>query len=204
MILLFQILLSPLNYLPSLKSFTPYQPHSKIHNQTANMVEFTVYKGSADRKIVESKTTKEVKSDEVLIKVTHSGVCGTDEHYKGADMVLGHEGAGVVEVRQKRNPFQSHLLTVIRKSDPQLLISRREILLDGDINTLLAVTASSATPAMRLSALDEKCMDLRTSTKVHSRPTQSGRQTTSSRSQTPFHASSLPLFNVEEQPSSTS
>lgn len=72
------------------------------------MVEFTVYKGSADRKIVQSKTTKEVKPDEVLIKVTHSGVCGTDEHYKGQDMVLGHEGAGIVEVRQRRKPFQSH------------------------------------------------------------------------------------------------
>jgi threonine dehydrogenase-like Zn-dependent dehydrogenase len=29
--------------------------------------------------------------------VTHSGLCGTDIHYKTADIVLGHEGVGVVE-----------------------------------------------------------------------------------------------------------
>ncbi|RMJ18408.1 hypothetical protein CDV36_001878 [Fusarium kuroshium] len=34
---------------------------------------------------------------QVLVKITHSGVCGTDEHYKTADMVLGHKGIGTVE-----------------------------------------------------------------------------------------------------------
>jgi threonine dehydrogenase-like Zn-dependent dehydrogenase len=62
------------------------------------MVQFTVFKGSNEGKIVKSTTSKEVAPNEVLIKVTHSGLCGTDEHYKKADMVLGHEGAGVVEV----------------------------------------------------------------------------------------------------------
>lgn len=62
------------------------------------MVEFTVFKGSKEGKIVQSTTKKDIKSDEVLIKVTHSGLCGTDEHFKRADMVLGHEGAGVIEV----------------------------------------------------------------------------------------------------------
>ncbi|KAE8445325.1 hypothetical protein EG329_013563 [Mollisiaceae sp. DMI_Dod_QoI] len=61
------------------------------------MVEFTVFKGSKEGKIVQSTTKRELKPDEVLIKVTHSGLCGTDEHYKHEDMVLGHEGAGVVE-----------------------------------------------------------------------------------------------------------
>ncbi|KAF8864935.1 putative NADP-dependent alcohol dehydrogenase C 2 [Acephala macrosclerotiorum] len=61
------------------------------------MVEFTVFKGSKEGKIVESKTKRELGPDEVLVKVTHSGVCGTDEHYKHQDMVLGHEGAGVIE-----------------------------------------------------------------------------------------------------------
>ncbi|EKD21762.1 uncharacterized protein L3040_005748 [Drepanopeziza brunnea f. sp. 'multigermtubi'] len=61
------------------------------------VIEFTVFKGSKEGKIVQSQTKKEIKADEVLIKVTHSGLCGTDEHYKGVDMVLGHEGAGVVE-----------------------------------------------------------------------------------------------------------
>lgn len=35
--------------------------------------------------------------DEVFVRITHSGICGTDEHYKHANIVLGHEGAGVVE-----------------------------------------------------------------------------------------------------------
>ncbi|KAI9737263.1 MAG: hypothetical protein M1818_005796 [Claussenomyces sp. TS43310] len=61
------------------------------------MVEFTVYKGSKDRKIVKSQTTREIRSNEVLVRVTHSGLCGTDEGFKHRDMVLGHEGAGVVE-----------------------------------------------------------------------------------------------------------
>ncbi|KAG0652165.1 alcohol dehydrogenase [Hyphodiscus hymeniophilus] len=61
------------------------------------MVSFTVFRGSKEGKIVESTTTRNIGPDEVLIKVTHSGLCGTDEHYKHADMVLGHEGAGVIE-----------------------------------------------------------------------------------------------------------
>lgn len=61
------------------------------------MVEFTVFKGSKGGKIVEAKTTREVKHGQVLVRITHSGLCGTDLHYKGADMALGHEGAGVVE-----------------------------------------------------------------------------------------------------------
>ena len=62
------------------------------------MPTFTVFKGSESGKIVKSQTTKpDLTDDQVLIKITASGVCGTDEHYKGADIVLGHEGAGVVE-----------------------------------------------------------------------------------------------------------
>jgi hypothetical protein len=36
-------------------------------------------------------------SHEVAIRVTHSGVCGTDLHHTHDDMVLGHEGIGVVD-----------------------------------------------------------------------------------------------------------
>jgi threonine dehydrogenase-like Zn-dependent dehydrogenase len=61
------------------------------------MVEFTVYKGSKDGRIVQGTTSKDVGPDEVLVRVTHSGLCGTDIHYKTSDIVLGHEGIGVVE-----------------------------------------------------------------------------------------------------------
>ncbi|KAI0021216.1 GroES-like protein [Xylariomycetidae sp. FL0641] len=63
------------------------------------MPSFTVFKGSKDGKAVQATTTKpdQLTGDLVYVKVTASGLCGTDLHYKGADMVLGHEGVGVVE-----------------------------------------------------------------------------------------------------------
>ena len=41
--------------------------------------------------IVNSVTTK------LLSRITHSGVCATDEHFVASDMALGHEGVGIVE-----------------------------------------------------------------------------------------------------------
>lgn len=70
----------------------------------SNMVSFTVFKGSKDGKILKAETSREVKADEVLIKVSHSGLCGTDLHYKEAGIALGHEGAGTVEVRSFFHP----------------------------------------------------------------------------------------------------
>lgn len=61
------------------------------------MPEFTVFKGSEGGKIVEGKSSRDVGPNQVLLRITHSGLCGTDMHYKSADQVLGHEGAGVVE-----------------------------------------------------------------------------------------------------------
>ena len=61
-------------------------------------VDFTVYKGSENGGIVKSSTHKgALKGDQVFLKITHSGLCGTDEHYRSADLVLGHEGVGVVQ-----------------------------------------------------------------------------------------------------------
>lgn len=61
-------------------------------------IDFTVYKGSKSGKIIKSSTHKDgLSPNEVLVKITHSGVCGTDEHMKHSDMVLGHEGAGIVQ-----------------------------------------------------------------------------------------------------------
>lgn len=61
-------------------------------------IEFTVFKGSKDGTIRQDVTQRDdLKRDDVLIRVTHSGVCFTDVHYRSTDMVLGHEGTGVVE-----------------------------------------------------------------------------------------------------------
>ncbi|KAL4890655.1 chaperonin 10-like protein [Aspergillus ambiguus] len=60
--------------------------------------DFTVFKGASDGSIKKDSTHREsLTGDQVLVRVTHSGVCYTDVHYRHADMVLGHEGAAVVE-----------------------------------------------------------------------------------------------------------
>lgn len=63
------------------------------------MPTFTTFKGNKEGAPKESSTTKpdELTGDKVLLKVTAAGLCYTDIHYKKADMVLGHEGVGVVE-----------------------------------------------------------------------------------------------------------
>ena len=64
---------------------------------TAPGIELTVFKGSKEGKIFRTTTTKDnLRRDEVLVRITHSGVCGTDQHYRQAGCVLGHEGAGLV------------------------------------------------------------------------------------------------------------
>ena len=67
-------------------------------DSTSRGMSFAVFKGSKDGKLVQSTTHRDgLASEEVLLRVTHSSLCGTDEHYLHADMCLGHEGAGVVE-----------------------------------------------------------------------------------------------------------
>ncbi|KAF2458636.1 chaperonin 10-like protein [Lineolata rhizophorae] len=62
------------------------------------MYTFTVFKGSKDGTIIKSTTTKpDLTGDQVYLRITASGICGTDLHVQKADMVLGHEGTGVVE-----------------------------------------------------------------------------------------------------------
>ncbi|KAF9638689.1 putative nadp-dependent alcohol dehydrogenase protein [Lasiodiplodia theobromae] len=59
---------------------------------------FTVYKGTSSGAITEAQTTRpDLTDDQVYVKVTASGLCGTDLHYRHADMALGHEGVGIVE-----------------------------------------------------------------------------------------------------------
>ncbi|UPL03104.1 hypothetical protein LCI18_014038 [Fusarium solani-melongenae] len=53
------------------------------------MFSITVYRGTLGGKVQEAH--------QVTVRVTHSGLCGTDEHYKSPDMVLGYEGVGIVK-----------------------------------------------------------------------------------------------------------
>jgi D-arabinose 1-dehydrogenase-like Zn-dependent alcohol dehydrogenase len=73
-------------------------------------IEFTVFKGSKTGEIIEGTGAREPGATEAIVKITHCGVCGTDEHYRHADQGLGHEGIGtIVEVGsqvQKVSEFQ--------------------------------------------------------------------------------------------------
>ena len=52
---------------------------------------------------VDGKATKtpfevsELNPFEVLVKITHSGLCGTDAFYVPYGCALGHEGVGLIE-----------------------------------------------------------------------------------------------------------
>ncbi|KAJ5340447.1 hypothetical protein N7541_009571 [Penicillium brevicompactum] len=59
-------------------------------------VTFEVFRGSKEGKIVADKTTRTLQPNEVYIETSHSGLCGTDEHYLHSGMALGHEGVGSV------------------------------------------------------------------------------------------------------------
>ncbi|PYH37725.1 alcohol dehydrogenase [Aspergillus neoniger CBS 115656] len=58
---------------------------------------FKVLCGSPEGTIVEKVTTRRLGENDVFIKTTHSGLCGTDEHFLHGDQALGHEGVGVVK-----------------------------------------------------------------------------------------------------------
>lgn len=71
------------------------------------MPSFTVYKGAKDGKVYKSTTEKgSLENDQVLLRITASGLCGTDLHYRTTDMALGHEGVGIVE---ELGPSVTHL-----------------------------------------------------------------------------------------------
>lgn len=53
--------------------------------------------GSPNGKIVEKLTTRRLGDNDVFIETTHSGLCGTDEHFLHRDQALGPEGVGVVK-----------------------------------------------------------------------------------------------------------
>lgn len=59
-------------------------------------ITFEVFRGSNEGKIVADKTTRVLEPNEVYIETTHSGLCGTDEHYLTSGIALGHEGVGIV------------------------------------------------------------------------------------------------------------
>jgi threonine dehydrogenase-like Zn-dependent dehydrogenase len=61
-------------------------------------LENTVFRGvDGVVKRVPLKLSAQLGPKEVLIKITHSGLCGTDVHFIPSGAALGHEGVGIVE-----------------------------------------------------------------------------------------------------------
>jgi alcohol dehydrogenase (NADP+) len=57
----------------------------------------TYLAGGPDGKIHVETAVRELSGVEVLVKITHSGVCGTDGHDRTTGCGLGHEGVGIIE-----------------------------------------------------------------------------------------------------------
>ncbi|OJJ45131.1 hypothetical protein ASPZODRAFT_134556 [Penicilliopsis zonata CBS 506.65] len=60
------------------------------------MVSFNVFRGSSEGRIVTDRISRSLGPNEAYVETTHSGLCGTDEHFLKAGLVLGHEGVGIV------------------------------------------------------------------------------------------------------------
>ncbi|KAI1145445.1 GroES-like protein [Nemania diffusa] len=63
------------------------------------MPTFTVFKGNESGAPKKETSTRpdELTGDEVFVRITASGLCGTDLHHRHMHMGLGHEGVGIVE-----------------------------------------------------------------------------------------------------------
>ena len=89
-----------------------------------NGIDFTIFKGSKDGSIVEGSVHRDaLNGDEVLIRITHSGLCGTDEHYRHSDQCLGHECAGVVE---QLGPEVKQLKVYVEVSSSSIFVHRAD------------------------------------------------------------------------------
>ncbi|QSZ37278.1 hypothetical protein DSL72_009372 [Monilinia vaccinii-corymbosi] len=62
------------------------------------MVSTIAFKGSPNGHIIQAQIPRPpLQTSQVLVKIHKAGFCGSDLHYTEKDMVLGHEGAGVVQ-----------------------------------------------------------------------------------------------------------
>jgi D-arabinose 1-dehydrogenase-like Zn-dependent alcohol dehydrogenase len=82
----------------------PFNQHFKPFNsqhqtQAATMtIQSNVFRGiEGVVKKVPLELPSELGPKQVLIKITHASLCGTDVHYIPHSAALGHEGIGIVE-----------------------------------------------------------------------------------------------------------
>lgn len=82
-----------------LQNITPTLHPSSLNllsHAMSTTLSLNVFRGTSEGKIVSDTVTRDLKDHEVFIETTHSGVCGTDEHYLKSGQVMGHEGIGIV------------------------------------------------------------------------------------------------------------
>lgn len=60
------------------------------------MVSFSTWIGTKEGVEKKAVTRPALTGHQAFVKTTHSGLCGSDVHFKHAGIGLGHEGAGVV------------------------------------------------------------------------------------------------------------
>ncbi|KAJ7058570.1 chaperonin 10-like protein [Mycena amicta] len=60
-------------------------------------IDYTVFKGGPNGVEEATVHADALTPTQVLVKITHAGICGTDEHYKQAPIGMGHEGVGTVQ-----------------------------------------------------------------------------------------------------------
>ncbi|KAM0511450.1 hypothetical protein ACHAPE_009889 [Trichoderma viride] len=63
----------------------------------SGQVTYDVYRGAEGETPVRKTISTELRPNDVYLEMTHSGLCGTDLHYRHADIALGHEGVGIVK-----------------------------------------------------------------------------------------------------------
>ena len=63
----------------------------------SGQVTFDTYRGAEGEVPVRKTVTRQLRPNDVFVEITHSGVCGTDLHYRHTDLTLGHEGIGRVK-----------------------------------------------------------------------------------------------------------
>ena len=75
---------------------TLFSDHFRLTDM-APSTEFSVYRGTEGNVKKVSGKHRELGPKEILVKITHSGLCSTDLAYIPYGIALGHEGVGIVE-----------------------------------------------------------------------------------------------------------
>jgi D-arabinose 1-dehydrogenase-like Zn-dependent alcohol dehydrogenase len=87
-----QPLLQPTTHRPSETLISPNKPNNQVR-----MSEYTVYRGAEGAIKPSSVPKPSLGPKEILLRITHSGVCATDLAYLPYGIALGHEGVGIIE-----------------------------------------------------------------------------------------------------------